>query len=133
MRSPVTSTLFAVRALAPTVSALLGVAALIPASLRYGILHATCANAPDPEDAGRFALINGVAFALLGVSWLLAVRAAIARPGRSPILGAIVRAAPAHLLAVCVQPFLSTDPVFYAALGRVIAIYHGSVHQAVSR
>lgn len=79
---------------------------------------------PDGARAAKYVLLDVTGFSLLVLAWYVAVRAALAYRGRRPVLGALLRALPAHLAAIALTPFLSSDPTFYAALGRVMVTYH---------
>jgi hypothetical protein len=83
----------------------------IPAA-RYRIDRVTCDAWPALPSTVREQLAFVAAVALLGVGWAGMVRRAPARLGRVMLLAAAV-----HAAAIVPPPFLSQDPLYYAALG----------------
>jgi hypothetical protein len=78
--------------------------------------------APVAVDWAR-AAVYLVALGLLAAGWRAATRAPMPL-GRVLALGAIV-----HLVALVIPPFLSFDPLCYAAIGRAMARFHASPYR----
>ena len=96
-----------------------GVALLQLPARTWAIGLVDCANWPPPGEGALPELAFLVGVALLTVGWLGLVRAGEAR---LPTVMALALAV--HACALLIPPFLSQDPLFYAAIGRAIARYH---------
>ena len=99
---------------------LLGAALLsLPGSF-YRIDRVACANWPPSITNSALATVYVAAVALLAICWR---GFWLARPS---LRSALAAGALVHAVALLAVPFLSTDPLFYAALGRAMAKYHAS-------
>jgi hypothetical protein len=107
--------------------ALCGVALLAVPGLRYRIDGSSCASWPPVGQSLGYAAVYLLALLLLTVAWLGLVRRA-SEPGGPSLRRVLVYAALVHAVALLVPPFLSDDPLFYAALSRVLAAFHGSAY-----
>lgn len=97
--------------------ALAGAVLLWLPAFRFRIDAATCATWPAESTGALYAAAYAVAVALLALAWRRAERADWSL-GRALGLGAAV-----HAVALVAPPFTSNDPLFYLAIGRVMA--HG--------
>lgn len=89
---------------------------LIPAS-RFRIDRLQCAGAPPLSLGLLYFLVYLLGLGLLALGWRGMVRAAAReRLGRVLLLGALL-----HACALLCPPFLSNDPLYYAAVGRALA------------
>ncbi len=104
----------------PVALALAGAVALWLPAFRFRIDAATCGSWPALGAGAGYALAYVVAVALFSVAWLRALRCDWSLR-RALALGALV-----HLVAMVAPPFASNDPLFYAAIGRSMARFHGS-------
>jgi hypothetical protein len=93
-----------------------GAALLFIPAQTYSIARVDCPNWPSPEAGLPLQAIYLVAVALLTVGWLGLIRDR-AQPLAPVLLGGLV----VHLIALASPPFISQDPLFYAAIGRAIA------------
>jgi len=89
-----------------------GALLLVVPAMRYRIDRVTCDAWPELTSTAREQLAFVAAIALLTVGWATMVRRAPARLGPVLLLAAIV-----HAAAIVPPPFLSQDPLYYAALG----------------
>lgn len=106
----------------------LGALLLAVPGFRYRIDGTSCAAWPAPGLRIAYAATYTLALALLTWAWLGLVRQAERRDGpglgRVLIYGAVINGA-----ALLTPPFLSDDPLFYAAIGRVLAGSGGSAYE----
>ena len=86
---------------------------------RHGIDRAECAPPPALASELADAAVYLAGVALLSVGWLGLLRASPSSPLRLARL--LPRAALVHLVALVGPPFLSRDPLSYAAIGRALA------------
>jgi hypothetical protein len=105
------------RAGEPAASALLlaGAALLVVPARRYRLDAITCASWPPAVESWLYAGVFALAIALLGLGWW---RHPAVSLRRTWALGLAV-----HAIALLAPPFLSTDSLFYAAIGRALAWY----------
>lgn len=99
---------------------LIGAALLSLPAAYYRVDRVSCNNWPLGGLNAALAAVYVGAVALLAVCWLGFWSA---RPSLRLALGAGVLL---HAVALLAPPFLSTDPLFYAAIGRAMAKYHAS-------
>ncbi len=99
---------------------LIGAALLSLPAAYYRVDHVSCANWPLGGVNAALAAVYVGSVALLAVCWLGFWSA---RPSLRLALFAGVLL---HAVALLAPPFLSTDPLFYAAIGRAMAKYHAS-------
>jgi hypothetical protein len=90
--------------------ALLGAGLLVVVAAQYRLDRTLCASWPKLATGFAYAAIYAVAVVALGLAW---------RNARQASLPLVV-----HAIALCAAPFLSSDPLMYAALGRALA--HGA-------
>jgi hypothetical protein len=107
------------------VMALAGVVALWLPAFRFRIDAVTCATWPSYSAGPLYALAYVAAVVLLTAAWLRAI--ANDWPlGRVLVLGTLV-----HAAALVAPPFASNDPLYYAAIGRVMT-FGGDPHAPLS-
>ena len=95
-------------------------AALLALPAHYWRVDATSSLRHGPGTDLACATVYAIAIALLAIGWR-----AIA--GRRPALGvALGCGALVHAVALFAPPFLSLDPLCYAAIGRALARFHGN-------
>lgn len=105
--------------------ALLGAALLAVPALRYRLDLVTCAERPLPLAGAGYGAIYAAAVALLTLGWVGCVRRFARDPAGDQRIGAVLgQGALVHALALWGPPFLSQDPLFYAAIGRVVGTFH---------
>lgn len=107
------------------VMALAGAVLLWVPAFRFRIDAATCATWPAYGAGALYALAYVAAVALLTAAWLRATRAPWSLP-RTLLVGALV-----HAVAMVAPPFASNDPLYYAAIGRMMAL-GGDPHAPLS-
>ncbi len=88
-----------------------------------------CDAWPGPSTGGLMALVHLAAVGLLAACWWGFVK--VAPPRR--LAGALGLGAIVHAAAVVAPPYLSHDPLFYAAIGRAMARYHASPYVPLDR
>src|SRR5258706_9117654 len=93
-----------------------GLLLAIPAHF-YRPDRVSCDAWPAPSTGAWLALVHVAAVALLAACWWGFVR--VAPPRR--IASALAAGALVHAAAMVAAPYLSHDPLFYAALGRAMA------------
>lgn len=109
---------------------LLGAALLAVPALRYRLDTVTCAGRPAPLAGVAYGAVYLVAVALLSLAWLACVRRLAADPAGDGAIGKVLaQGALVHAVALCGPPFLSQDPLFYAAIGRVVGTFHRGADQ----
>jgi hypothetical protein len=114
--------------LAGTLATLAAIAFAWPARV-YDIARWRC-DAPQPHAFGA-AEVAGLAAAVLALAWWLGVRAAAA-PGmrtRDVVLASL----PPHATMLLHPVFTSRDGLFYAAIDRVLAHYHGDPYTSLAQ
>lgn len=107
---------------------LLGAALLGLPARRYRVDRLLCESWPPPAENVLHGALYLLALALLTAGWLGLAR----RPWRS-LRQVLLLAVPAHALLLIGPPFLSQDPVFYAALGRSMATFHADAYTPLAR
>jgi hypothetical protein len=108
------------RVLAALWPSLVGAALLIPVAQRYRIdaWGDDCAARPGALATVPWAVALAVAIALLAWGWVRVERLGLS------LRGTFACAAVVHAIAICAPPFLSLDPLCYAAVGRAMAVFH---------
>jgi hypothetical protein len=109
----------------PVGTAIAGALLLWLPAFRFRIDAATCASWPAYSTGALYALAYVAAVLLLTVAWLRALERDWSL-GRVLLLGALV-----HAVAMVAPPFASNDPLYYAAIGRVLAL-GGDPHTPLS-
>lgn len=110
-----------------------GVLALCGASLlawpahlmRIDLYGDQCTSLPPSSARLSAAAVYAVALALLGLAWREALRAEL------PLRTVFALAAAVHAVSMIYPPFLSADPLFYAACGKALAA--GAGHLPLDR
>lgn len=109
--------------------ALLGALLLLVPATRLRVDRLTCARWPSAAEElwrwGAYAL----SVALLTVGWGLVVR----RAQGLGLLRILLGGAVVHACALLAPPFLSSDVLFYAAIGRAQGVFHHSAHELLYR
>lgn len=105
--------------------ALLGTSLLAVPGFRYRIDGNSCTTWPPVGPSLGYAALYLLALLLLTVAWLGLVRRA-SGPGGPSLRRILIYAALVHAVALLVPPFLSDDPLFYAALSRVLYAFGSS-------
>lgn len=107
---------------------LLGALLLSVPGLRYRIDVTSCAVAWPPLGLrSAFVAAYAVALLLLTVAWLGILRRT-QQPGGPSLRRVLVYGALINAAALVSPPFLSDDPLFYAAIGRVLSLGGGSAY-----
>jgi hypothetical protein len=107
---------------AASCAGLAGAALLSLPAAFYRVDRASCATWPAPALNTALATVYLLAVALLTWCWF---GWWFARPRLGTVLAAGLAV---HAVALVAPPFLSTDSLFYAAIGRAMATYHASPH-----
>jgi hypothetical protein len=117
----------------PLLLSLCGALLLALPAHAYRIDDSSCTAWPAPLLRLGLSAVYLAAVALLTLGWLGAVRAA-ASP-RSSIFSSLPRALAGgllvHVAAILSPPFLSIDPLGYAAVGRALHTFHADRHAAL--
>lgn len=107
------------------VVAALGVGCCIAGGQLYRIDRVRCETWPPLAVSLPYAPVYLLGLAAISVAWLGIDRSVRRLPLPPPwqigALGALL-----HVLALCALPFLSDDPLAYAAIGRALTMYHQS-------
>lgn len=122
-------------------SALVGAIALVIAGQRYRIDQLRCVSWPPASTGALYGALFALALLLLSVGWLGITGLCLGRtlpvgsssellpPDERPsfrrvmLFGALL-----HGLALFAPPFLSDDPLAYAAIGRAMHLYHQGMY-----
>ncbi|MFO0575942.1 MAG: hypothetical protein U1A78_18235 [Polyangia bacterium] len=96
---------------------------------RFRIDTATCADWPPHVVTALYSGAYLLGLVCLTLCWLRCRQQA--RAGRLRLRHVLGIGLSIHLVALISAPFLSNDPLFYAAIGRVIATFHGSPYTQV--
>jgi hypothetical protein len=96
----------------------------LPAAV-YRIDRLTCATWPAQSSGLLYGAIYALAISLLAIAWWL-------YPARS-LRATFAFGLAVHLVALLSPPFLSSDPLFYAALGRSLGRFGGAPDQPLHR
>ncbi|MFO0575458.1 MAG: hypothetical protein U1A78_15805 [Polyangia bacterium] len=119
------------RASVPLVLSLCGALLLLLPAHAYRIDESSCSAWPAPLLRLGLSGAYLLAVALLTLGWLGAVRAA-STPGSSSSLPRVLAGGLlAHAAALVSPPFLSIDPLGYAAVGRALHTFHADRHAAL--
>ena len=106
--------------------ALAGAVTLWLPAFRYRVDAIGCDAWTSASGGLLYSAIYVVAVALLSAGWLRAQRSELSL-SRVLVLGAIV-----NLVAMVAPPFASKDPLYYAAIGRSMAQFHGAAQAQLS-
>ena len=96
---------------------------------RFRIDTATCADWPPHVVTALYSGAYLLGLLCLTLCWLRCRQQA--RAGRLRLRHVLGIGLSIHLAALISAPFLSNDPLFYAAIGRVIATFHGSPYTQI--
>lgn len=98
---------------------LAGAALLVVPAQRYRVDRVLCERWPGLAENLLYSAVYLLAVALLSAGWLALVR--VLGRTHAPVGRVLALGVPVHLITWCGPPFLSQDPAFYAALGRMLA------------
>ena len=109
-------------------TALLGVALLAIPGWRYRIDGPGCGQWPALLSALSYGAVFCAGLALLAFAWLRQLHRcqSVKPPSLKQVMGGAVLL---HAAALLVPPFLSDDPLFYAATGRILADFGRSAYE----
>jgi hypothetical protein len=103
---------------------LLGAGLLAVPGRRFRVDIATCSDWPPHVVTALYFGAYLLALICLTLCWLRSLQQA--RAGRLQLRHVLVMGLSIHLVSLISAPFLSNDPLFYAAIGRATATFHGS-------
>lgn len=89
-----------------------------------------CPAWPPPTTTALYMAVYLLALGLLVLCWMRSLRQA--RSGQLTLRGVLLGGLVLHLLSLLGLPFLSYDPLYYSAIGRAMATFHGSPYAALS-
>jgi hypothetical protein len=109
---------------------LAGALLLVVPARRLRIDAVDCPAWPAPTTTALYMGVYLLALLCLTLCWVRSLKQA--RSGQLTLRGVLIGGAGLHLLSLLGLPFLSYDPLYYSAIGRAMATFHGSPYEALS-
>lgn len=89
-----------------------------------------CPAWPAPTTTALYMAVYLLALGLLTLCWVRSLKQA--RSGQLTLRGVLLGGLVLHLVSLLGLPFLSYDPLYYSAIGRAMATFHGSPYAPLS-
>lgn len=89
-----------------------------------------CPAWPAPTTTALYMGVYLLALLCLTLCWVRSLKQA--RSGQLTLRGVLLGGVALHLVSLLGLPFLSYDPLYYSAIGRAMATFHGSPYAALS-